>query len=90
MTALSVTVTGENPAELATRLRALADALTSTGGPATGGLPDVPSTPAPRVCPIHSEPLRFDEWQAKSGKACKAWRCPSSTPETGCPIEWAS
>ncbi len=86
---LSVTVTGDSPTELATRLRALAEVLSPNGDIPNGGAP-VPSTPAPRTCPIHNEPLRFDTWQAKSGKACKAWRCPSSTPETGCPIEWAS
>ncbi len=92
MTALSVTVSGDTPAEVATRLRALADALTqqSASVPATAGLPDVPTSPAPRLCSVHATPLRFDEWESKAGKQCRAWRCPQSTASTDCTIEWAS
>ncbi len=101
MTAISVTVSGDSPAEVATRLRALADALTRPTAPAPtatatvdhvnhGGLPDVPSSPAPRLCSVHSTPLRFDEWESKAGKRCRAWRCPQSSAATDCSIEWAS
>ncbi len=95
MTALSVTVSGDTPAEVATRLRALADALTApTAPPATngngGGLPPVPSSPAPRLCSVHETPLTLDSWTSKAGKACKAWRCPDSSVGSGCDIEWAS
>ncbi len=96
MTALTVSVSGDTPAEVATRLRSLADALTppTASAPATndnsGGLPPVPSSPAPRLCSVHATPLRFDEWESKAGKACKAWRCPQSTASTDCDIEWAS
>ncbi len=96
--AISCTVSGDSPAELADRLHALADALAPTASapsrsPATnapGGLPAVPSSPAPKLCAVHHAPLRFDEWESKSGKACKAWRCPQSTPGSDCSIEWAS
>ncbi len=98
MTAITVSVSGDTPAEVATRLRALADAL---AGPATApapaakvqpgsGLPEVPSTPAPKLCAVHHAPLRFDEWEARSGKRCRAWRCPQATPDTDCTIAWAS
>ena len=96
MTALSVTVSGDTPAEVATRLRSLADALTRPTAPAPattgngGGLPPVPSSPAPRVCSVHATPLRFDEWESKAGKQCRAWRCPQATASTDCTIEWAS
>ena len=95
MSAISVTVTGDTPAEVATRLRALADALTqqSASVPATngnsGGLPPVPSS-APRLCSVHGIPLTLDSWTSKAGKACKAWRCPQSTAASGCDIEWSS
>ncbi len=71
---LTVSVSGDTPAEVATRLRALADALTqqSASVPATnnngGGPPAVHSSPAPRVCSVHATPLRFDSWTAKSGR----------------------
>ncbi len=97
MTALSVTVSGDSPDELAVRLHGLADALAprpSAPAPATngngGGLPPVPSSPAPRVCSVHATPLRFDEWTSKAGKQCRAWRCPEATAATDCDIEWAS
>ncbi len=95
MTALSVTISGDSPDELAVRLHALAAALTrpTATPPATngngGGLPAVPS-PAPRLCSVHNEQLRFDTWTAKSGKQCRAWRCSSATAATDCDIEWAS
>lgn len=98
MSAISVTISGDTPAEVGARLRVLADALTSTApapAPAAkvqpgSGLPEVPSTPAPKLCAVHHAPLRFDEWDARSGKRCRAWRCPQATPDTGCTIEWAS
>jgi len=96
MNAISVTVSGDTPADVATRLRALADALTqqSSSVPATngtsGGLPPAPSSTPPRLCSVHGSPLTLDSWTSKAGKACKAWRCPSSTASSGCEIEWAS
>jgi len=96
MSAITVSVSGDSPAEVASRLRGLADALTPPTAPPPpasgdrGGLPAVPSSPAPRVCSVHATPLRFDEWESKAGKACKAWRCPSSTAASGCDIQWAS
>ncbi len=97
MTALTVSVSGDTPAEVATRLRALADALaplpsatpsatTSNGG----GLPAVPPTPTPRVCSVHHVALTLDSWTSKAGKACKAWRCPEATAATSCDITWVS
>jgi len=95
--AIAVTVSGDTPAEVATRLRSLADALTrpSASAPtattdASGGRPPVPSSPAPRLCSVHATPLRFDEWESKAGKQCRAWRCPQSTASTDCTIEWSS
>jgi len=96
MSAVCVTISGDTPAEVASRLRGLADALTrpTASVPATngdsGGLPPVPSSAPPRVCSVHGTPMRFDEWESKAGKACKAWRCPQSTAASGCDIEWAS
>ncbi|MGI8994177.1 MAG: hypothetical protein ACR2FP_07710 [Nocardioidaceae bacterium] len=96
MSAISVTISGDSPAEVATRLHALADALARPSAPSlattgdSGGLPAVPSSPAPRLCSVHATPLTLDSWTSKAGKACKAWRCPQSTASTDCDIEWAS
>jgi len=96
MSAITVSASGESPAEVASRLRGLADALappTASAPPASGnggGLPAVPSSPAPRVCSVHGTQLRFDEWESKAGKACKAWRCPDSSVGSGCDIQWSS
>jgi len=75
MTALSVTVSGDSPDELAVTLHALADALTRPSAPPPasgngGGPPAVRSSPAPRVCSVNSTPLRFGEWESKAGKQC--------------------
>ncbi len=93
---LTVSVSGDTPAEVASRLRALADALTRPTAPPPvtngngGGLPPVPTSPPSRVCSVHATPLRFDEWESKAGKQCRAWRCPQATASTGCDIQWSS
>ncbi len=97
MNAITVSVSGDSPAEVATRLRSLADALTPPTASAptattgdSGCLPPVPSSPAPRLCSVHATPLTLDTWTSKAGKQCKAWRCPQATASTDCTIEWAS
>ena len=99
MSAISVTISGDSPDELAVRLCAMADALAAPTRPPvdkfpisahSGGLPPVPSSPPPRACSVHHVALTLDSWTSKAGKACKAWRCPSSTAASGCDIEWAS